>query len=308
MKIIDKTPLHDENGQLSIVGRVQGTLKYGLNWTAELEAQKSVIAQFQRILDKGYVLIRNFTLPNSEIVIPMILLGPGGVYVIHVSTVKGFFEAKGDQWNTVNNGVSQPASINLLSRVSRFARAVQIYLERINVELKTPVEPILITFDPGAHVESIRPVARVVQSDAVKQFAGSVLQARPVWRLDYAYSLGDLIVDPVLPEQRKPAPAPEQPLSPGGRAQAIFNASNESEADLLGFGFDEDEEDAPVQQPENISRSPQQQRTPRSASQTATQKSKFMGLNTQQLVLLGVLFLCECVILAGFGSYILLNQ
>jgi hypothetical protein len=306
MKIIDKTPLHDENGQLSIVGRVQGTLKYGLSWAAELEAQKSVIAQFQRILDKGYVLIRNFTLPNSEIVIPMILLGPGGVYVIHVTTVKGFFEAKGDQWNTVNNGVSQPASINLLSRVSRFARAVQIYLERINVELKSPVEPILIMFDPGAHVESMRPVARVVQSDAVKQFAGSVLQARPVWRLDYAYSLGEIIVDPVLPEQRKAAPAPEQPLSPGDRAQAIFNASNESDADLLGFGFDE--EDASAQQPENVSRPPQQQRTPRPASQTTAQKSRFMGLNTQQLVLLGVLFLCECVILIGFGSYIFLNQ
>jgi hypothetical protein len=236
----------------------------------------------------------------------MILLGPGGVYVIHVSTVKGFFEAKGDQWNTVNNGVSQPASINLLSRVSRFARAVQIYLERINVELKTPVEPILITFDPGAHVESMRPVARVVQSDAVKQFAGSVLQARPVWRLDYAYSLGEIIVDPVLPEQRKAAPAPEQPLSPGDRAQAIFNASTESEADLLGFGFDD--EDASAQPPENASLPPQPQRNPRPAAQTTAQKNKLMGLNTQQLVLLGVLFLCECVILIGFGSYIFLNQ
>src|SRR5690242_15607979 len=275
MKIIDKTPLHDEKGKLSAIGYVQGTLKYGLSWTAELEAQKAVIAQFQRIFDKGYVLIRNFTLPNSEIVIPIILLGPGGVQVIHVTTVKGFFEAKGDQWNVVNNGASQPAPINLLSRVSRLARAVQVYLERINVDLKTPVEPILIAIDPGAHIESMRPVARVVQTDAIKQFATSVLQARPVWRLDYAYSLADIIIDPAPPAQRQPAAAPEV-QSPGDRAQAIFNAASESNADNLGFGFEE--EVVPDQQG---GARPQPSRGPR-PSQNVPQKRKIMGMTVAQ--------------------------
>lgn len=302
MQIIDKTPLHDEKGKLSALGYIQGTLKYGMSWSAELEAQKAVIAQFQRIFDKGYVLIRNFTLPNSEIVIPIILLGPGGVQVIHVTTVKGFFEAKGDQWNTVNNGAAQPAPINLLSRVSRFARAVQIYLERINVDLKTPVEPILIAVDPGAHIESMRPVARVVQSDAIKQFATSVLQARPVWRLDYAYSLADMIIDPAPPEQRQPAaPAPEI-QSPGDRAQAIFDAASDTNADNLGFGF---EEEAAFDQPGDVR--PQPSRGPRPVKR-APQKKKIMGMTITQMVLLGVFFLCEIVMVA-VGLYIyLFNQ
>lgn len=306
MKIIDKTPLHDEKGQLSIVGRIQGTLKYGLSWAAELEAQKAIVAQFQRIFDKGYVLIRNFTLPNSEIVIPLILLAPGGVYVIHVTTLKGFFEAKGDQWNTLNNGVAQPAAINLLSRVSRFAKAVQVYLERINVDLKSPVEPILITFDPGAHVESMRPIARVVQSDAVNQFSNTVLQARPIWRLDYAYSLADIIIDPTSVAQGRRASAPD-PQSPGDRAQAIFDASNDnnfSNTNNLGFAFDE--ETPAGEAPVNASRPP----TTRGVRPTSKppQKGKVMGLNTQQLILLGVLFLCECVILVGFGYFMLSGQ
>jgi hypothetical protein len=301
MKIIDKTPLHDEKGQLSLVGRIQGTLKYGLSWTAELEAQKAVVAQFGRIFDKGYVLIRNFTLPNSEIVIPIILLGPGGVYVIHITTVKGFFEAKGDQWNTVTNGVAQPAPINLLSRVSRFARAVQVYLERINVDLKTAVEPILVTIDAGAHVESMRPVARVVQSDAIKQFANSVLQARPVWRLDYAYSLADIITDPSPPDQREPVSPPEI-QSPGDRAQAIFDASTDTNADNLGFGFDE--EIAQGQSGANNARSAPV-RNQRSASK-APQKGRIMGLTTSQLILLGVFFLCE-IVMVGVGAYIYLT-
>jgi hypothetical protein len=302
MKIIDKTPLHDEKGQLSLVGRIQGTLKYGLSWTAELEAQKAVIAQFVRIFDKGYVLIRNFTLPNSEIVIPIVLLGPGGVYVIHVTTVKGFFEAKGDQWNTVNNGVAQPAAINLLLRVSRFARAVQVYLERINVDLKTPPEPVLITIDPGAHVESMRPVTRVVQSDAIKQFANSVLQARPVWRLDYAYTLADIIIDPAPPDQRQPVTPPEA-QSPGDRAQAIFDASSGASSDNLGFGFDD--ETASQSQTGSGAR-PVQARRPR-AGQKTSQKGKIMGLTTTQLILLGAFFICE-IALVGVGAFIYLTQ
>ena len=49
MKIIDKTPLHDEKGQLSLIGQIQGRLKYGLSWPAELEAQKQVIDQLDRV-------------------------------------------------------------------------------------------------------------------------------------------------------------------------------------------------------------------------------------------------------------------
>jgi hypothetical protein len=302
MKIIDKTPLHDEKGKLTAIGYVQGTLKYGLSWTAELEAQKAVVAQFQRIFDKGYVLIRNFTLPNSEIVIPIILLGPGGVYVIHITTVKGFFEAKGDQWNTVVNGAAKPATINLLMRVSRFARAVQVYLERINVDLKTPVEPILIAIDPGAHIESMRPVARVVQSDAIKQFANSVLQARPVWRLDYAYSLADIIIDPAPPDQRQPVSPPEF-QSPGDRAQAIFDASHESnDPHNLGFGFEEEEvvpgQSAPMRPPGQRGARPVQR---------APQKGKIMGLTVAQLAMLGAFFICELV-MVGVGAYIYLSQ
>ena len=130
MKIIDKTPLQDANGNISLVARIQGTLKYGLNWFAELEAQKAVIAQLDRSLEKGFVLIRNFTLPNSEIVIPIILIGAGGIWVIYVTKEKGSFEAKGDQWNTVNaDGKSMPASINLIDRVSKLSIVFQKYLE-----------------------------------------------------------------------------------------------------------------------------------------------------------------------------------
>ena len=225
MKIIDKTPLQDANGNINIIARAQGTLKYGLSWFGELEAQKTVIAQLDRLLEKGFVLIRNFNLPNSEIVIPIILIGSGGIWVIYVTQVKGRFEAKGDQWNTINHNdeKSQPASINLISRVSQLTSAFQKYLKIQKIEMPNPVEAVLIAAEPGAHITSMRPKARVVMSDAIKPFANSLLQARPIWRTDFIYDLADRLVDPRPPMTLEPvAPslpeAGQPPISPARRS------------------------------------------------------------------------------------------
>ena len=224
MKIIDKTPLQDANGKISIIARVQGTLKYGLSWAAELEAQKAVIAQLDRAFEKGFVLIRNFTLPNSEIVIPIILIGPGGIWVVYVTHVKGNFEAKGDQWNIVNNdGKSIPAGINYIDRVSKLAIVFQKFLKIQKVEMPIPVEGVLVAADPGAQIDSVRPIVRVVRSDAIKQFASSLLQSRPVWRIDFIHELADRLLDPRPPAELQslvPAPA-GQPGSPRRPAWAV---------------------------------------------------------------------------------------
>ena len=74
MKIIDKTPFQQENGEIDLFGRLQGTLKYGFNWYPELGAQLTTIAQLQRLIEKGFVLIRNLTLPGTEIIVPIILV------------------------------------------------------------------------------------------------------------------------------------------------------------------------------------------------------------------------------------------
>ena len=89
MKIIDKTPLLDEKGELGIVQRVQGMLQFGFGWPRELAAQKAIITFFDRNLEKGYTLIRNYTLGQSGIMVPIILLGPTGIYIIHISHLRG---------------------------------------------------------------------------------------------------------------------------------------------------------------------------------------------------------------------------
>jgi len=299
MKIIDKTVLQDENGNINIIARVQGTLKYGLNWYAELEAQKTVITQLDRMLEKGFAVIRNFTLPNSEIVIPLILIGPSGIFVIFVTQVKGQFEAKGDQWNTINtDGTSLPARRNLVDLIAKLARAFQKYLENQKINLQIPVEPVLIAIDPGAQIASVRPIVRVVRSDAIKQFAGSLLQSRPILRTNSIYDLADRIVTPLTPEElliSMPVEVGEKNISRTSDPSAEFEPND------LGFSFEDD----------NTSESEAAKKEPKAARprpKVAPAQKKTLGMTNQQLILLAGMFIIECCVVIGFAAIILLNQ
>ena len=310
MKIIDKTPFQTAQGEVDLSGRIQGTLKYGFSWYGELQAQKTVIAQLDRLLEKGFVLIRNFTLPNSEIVIPIILLGSGGVTVIHVTDVKGFFEAKGDQWNTVSNGTGIPARVNLLNRAAQYARALQVYFNRQKIQISAPIEPVLIAANPGAHVESMRPVARVVMSDAIKQFAGTLLQARPVWRADNVHDVADRIINPrppeQPPEQAVAAQTPESAAPSSSRAKAIFDAADSAQPfnpSDLDFAFDDTGTSQGV--PPHLKETSPAQPLPRKAG---PQKRKILGMTVPQFALVAGMVIVEFCMIALFGIIMILNR
>jgi hypothetical protein len=307
MKVIDKTPLQNEKGEVGLLQRLQGLMEYGLNWYPELQAQKIVITQLDTVLEKGFTLIRNLTLHNSQIVEPMILIGAPGVYVIRVTPLKGIYEAKGDQWNVITNGHSYPAPINLLTLSSRLARALQVFIERQGIILPGPVEAVLVASNPAMHIDSIRPAVRVVMSDGIKQFASSLLQARPVLKTDLVYDLAERIITPrpkasaqgpsQTPEPEVPSYAAPQAEALGpARAKAIFHAADEvkpfNPADL-SFAFDEK---AGEDVPENLREPSPSQRLPKPGKKPA--------ISPRQWIFLGAMLLVECCILAGFGYLI----
>jgi hypothetical protein len=328
MKVIDRTPLQNEKGEFSPLQRIQGTLEHGFNWFPELEAQRVVVTQLDSVLEKGFTLIRNLTLHNSQIVVPLILIGAPGVFVIRVTPIAGLYEAKGDQWNVTKNGHSYPEPINLLTQTSRLARALTVFIERQGINLPGPVEPILIATNPGMHIDSLRPAVRIVLSDGVKQFAASLLQARPVLKTELVYDLAERIITPrpkasaqgaqgasQTPEPPMPSFAaspsvqtgppgfagstaqPGSPFAPEpSRARAIFHAAEESkpfDPNDLSFAFDEK---AGEEVPENL-------REP-SPSQRLAAPDKKPTISSRQWILLGAMMLVECCILAGFGFLI----
>ncbi len=287
MKVIDRTALQDQQGNINLIARVQGTLSHGFSWYPELEAQKKIIAQLDRMLDKGFVLIRNFNLPDSEIVIPIILIGPGSFNVIIVTPVKGHFEAKEMEWNTVDaNGNATPAKRNPIDLLVKLSRAVQKYLQLNNINIPMQVEPALIASDPGVNIDSSQPAVRVVRSDAVKSFAATLNATSPVLRAEQVLVFADLILEPnPQPAKNQAEPNPPQGAKPLSRAQAIFKAS---------------EGNNPPPAIQSLPRAvPAKQSIPPAKQQRA-------GMSGMQIFILAAIGLLGCCAIGGLAAYLFL--
>src|ERR1043166_2415125 len=184
-----------------MVQRFQGMLKYGFNWPNELQAQKAIITFFDRQLEKGYTLIRNMTLGASGIVVPMILLGPTGIYVIDVTFLRGRYEARGNAWNEESGDGYRPAEVNLIQRTLRMANAVKKFIERQGVKLPVDVEPVLVAGDPGLHIEAVRPAVRVLMIDGVRSFVSGLANASPTLGAEEVHEFTERLISPRLPRK-----------------------------------------------------------------------------------------------------------
>ncbi len=320
MKIIDKTPLLDEKGNLGFVQRVQGMLQFGFNWPNELQAQSAIVKFFERQLEKGYTLIRNMPLGESGIMVPIILLGPTGIYVIEVSSLKGRYEAKGDTWNVEAGDQYKPAPINVIQRTTRMARALQAYIERQGVTLPVTIEPVLIAGDPGLHIESVRPAIKVMMIDGIKAFVSGLANGTPVLRADLVLDYTERILNPRM-KQEPIAPMPELELEPEApaaweqnwhaepdqfqqqpepevsRARAIFGASAEAKPfnpNDLDFALAED--DAAMQAMPPIKRESNPARPMR---KNKPKQALILGMTQMQLAIIAALGLAFICVAAG---------
>lgn len=318
MKLIDQTPLIDEKGNLGFSQRIQGMLKFGFNWHNELQAQKAIITFFDRNLEKGYTLIRNQVLGQSGIMVPMILLGPAGMFVINVTYLKGTYEAKGDSWNVESGNHFKPAPINLIQRTARMAQALTVFIERQGVKVPVQVESVLIAADPGLHIESVRPAIRVMMVDGIKSFVSGLSSGVPTLRADSVLDMVERITNPRPPKEKTippPPPAPvatpraaweeEQQFTPPpqeniSRARAIFNSADEEKPfNAADFDFAMADE-----VPDLLARSTHGSNSAMPTGSTKPKARRIFGMTTAQLAVIAALFLCFVCILVMFFGYI----
>jgi hypothetical protein len=316
MKIIDKTPLVNENGELGVPQRIQGMLKFGFNWPTELVAQKAIVTFFDRQLEKGYTLIRNMTLGASGITVPMILLGPAGIYVIHVTYLRGRYEARGSAWNEESGNTFEPASTNLIQQTARMAAAVKAFIERQGVKLPVPIEPVLIAANPGLHVESVKPAVRVLMIDGIKSFVTGLSTAGRVLSAEAVHEFTERIVNP-RPVKKATAPAAmarpaweeEKTQPPAGqqasRARAIFDASEEAKPfNPADFDFAMVDEDVDM---DSLAPSQVDTNTAESLSSPARGRKRVLGMTPGQLAIVAILGIVFLVIVVVF-AYLLLTS
>ena len=252
MRIADRTPFRNSSGQIDTPGRLQGTLKYGLGWYPRMQAEDAVVAVLNKSLGSNYILLRNITLPNTDIDLPLVLLGPPGIYVINVAYERGVFIVRDDEWGKMSGEIFVPARINLVQRTVKLGRVLQLYLDRAGYK-GLIIEPVLMAADPGIHIDTTRPAARIVLYDALERFAVSMSQASPILNTDRIAEIGlaiakgskkpvstgkeaaVTIVNPVRPTQE-----PTQKLTPPAQEQPFTPAFT---TNSLDFSFDDKQDD-----------------------------------------------------------------
>ena len=298
MIIIDKTPYRSKTGEISPIGLIQGMLKYGMSWQNRLKAQDAVIAIIEKQLDSNFALLRNVTLPNTDIDLPLVLIGPPGIYLINVTHEHGVYQARDDQWGTMVGPRFMPARINQISRTATFGRVLQIYLDRQGFKGSAVVEPILMAADPGMQIESTRPAVRVIMSDALERFAASTSHARPMINTQ----LGKDIVRSILVGKPSQATA-EAVAEPAPQENTLASPFGD-------FAFDDSETDQePIDTNEPVISKQQpavEKAQPKENPKKAAPKKKGpLGLTTPQLMIVGGTLLFALCVIAGFVIFIL---
>lgn len=306
MRIIDKTPFVSEDGSISLVNRIQGTLQNGFSWYGNLQAQAQAVAFFEKQLDKKFTLIRNHSLGASKITIPFIIIGPPGVYVCVVTDVEGTYRAKGNSWGTVDGEKYKEASVNLLKRTIQYAKVADLYIQKQGLTLPRASEPILLALNPGLHIESVRPAVRIVMSDALERFAATLRQAPPIMAVEDGHQVSEALLSPLrkaavpvaIQAVEEPEPVPVYDLY--GEADS-FQAEEEPASNAFGdFGFSFDDEEAPAEEFAPVVQDMESAR-PRTAAKTPQRKaakSGLFGLSQKQLIILASM--------AGFVALILI--
>jgi hypothetical protein len=311
MKIIDKTPLLNEKGELGLMQRLQGMMEYGFNWPNELQAQKAIINYFDRQLEKGYTLIRNLALGKSGITVPIILLGPTGIHVINLAYLKGRYEARGEEWNMASGDGYKPAQDNLIHQTLRMAKAVRAFIERQGVKVPVEIEPVLIGTDPGLHIESAKPAIRVLMIDGVKSYVANLVTAQPALRPESVFEFTERLINPAPPRkttapamasaQAEPAAVRLDPVA--ARAQAIFKASEEVKPfNPADFDFAIVDDDLALDAISSAA-DPAVSKPVETAPALKPRRKRILGMQIWQLIVLGALALILLCIVAGFAYY-----
>lgn len=196
MKVIDCVDTGKES-QVKTLDDFLGAFKIKRFWSVDLEAQEIILAAFQRVLDNKFNMLRNVTIEGAPSPIPLILVGPPGVWVLYPSALRGVFRARGDSWEKMDSRQQtyKPSSENLLTRTAQLAKAVEAYLTSHGVR-EVQVGSGLMFTNPGIHVEIARPVVRVVLIDALDRFITGILQGRLLYDREEVENIVRLFTNP----------------------------------------------------------------------------------------------------------------
>jgi len=218
MKVIDQSPVRADIQPFDkFKAYVKGISQFGWGWRADVKSEETIIASLQRFIDNSYTIVRNVILEGIDVPIPLVLVGPSGVYVLLASGATGVFRAKNEVWMEMSRSSRKYAPVrkNLITRAQLMSRVIDAYLTH-HQRPHSPIHAALLFGNAGAHVDSVRSAVRVVLKDGMERFANSVVQGDTVYKKrDEIQDIVDALTGNLPVQVEIPAePVPQKPRKP----------------------------------------------------------------------------------------------
>jgi hypothetical protein len=174
MKVFDCRADKPQEGKESsgIIGRFQLMRR-------KVTASDLFVQALDNVLDNHFAILRELRLADTGEPLPLVLIGPTGLWLVLISPLKGLFKASGEAWEKLDpkTGNYRPDKANPMAMVIEKSQQLAGHLREAQIETP-PIEPVVYFSDPGAHVESAHPAARIVLTDGVQRFVTSILTSR----------------------------------------------------------------------------------------------------------------------------------
>ncbi|MBN2555478.1 MAG: hypothetical protein JXA97_06015 [Anaerolineales bacterium] len=201
MRVIERSEFCDEEGNISLEDRLEGTLQSGFSWYGAMQAQHDVTRRIQNTLGVEHTLIRNAVIPGTTLTIPMILLSPQGVRVLIPSPARGIFRAKSEEWLRFDsrNRRFKRAKPNLQMQALMMSQSLHKYFQDQGYPLPE-IEAVLLFTNPRTHVDTARPRIRILLADAIEHFASNLQQFQPIMDQEDILALIDALDHPRVEE------------------------------------------------------------------------------------------------------------
>ena len=177
MRTINYQEQEEQGSQAGIISRVLERM--GLSSKPQIQPHQLIISAFRKVLDHRFVMLCDVRLEGLDVVIPLILVGPMGMWVIYPSEAKGIYRAREKAWESFDSRVKdyRAARPNLVLHITLLAKEVEKFLSGKDI-IPPTIESVLFFSNPGLHVDSTRPAARIVMADALERFAASIVQGQ----------------------------------------------------------------------------------------------------------------------------------
>jgi hypothetical protein len=201
MKVLDYSPIPFDGGKLSLQDRLKGISKFGSSWVSEMKSQEFILETLNRVLDNRFTMLRNLPLLKRNKTIPLILLGPYGITVIHNCTARGIFNAEGEVWKEMDNRINdfKTSRPNYIKRTIQITNEFRELIQQIGSEID--VDGVLIFSNPGSHVRiSGRASVRIILMDAINRFGTSLLSKQQILTMENIRNLVVSITEAIQPE------------------------------------------------------------------------------------------------------------